>query len=71
MNLEKIFIKNKIYRKIEDCNTWDEIIDIITSEMNKFKDLFKRVITEEDILKLTEIKIQNIKHQLYDYRFKK
>ena len=60
LNLEKIFIKNKIYRKIEDCKTWDEIIDTITNEMNKFKDLFKRVITEEDILKLTEIKIKKI-----------
>jgi len=60
LNLEKIFIENKIYRKIEDCDTWDLIIHTISNEMNKYKAFFTKSITSEDILKLTEIKIKKI-----------
>ena len=60
LNLEKIFIEKRIYRKIEECDTWKLIIEIITQEMNKYKSQFNKSITEEDILKLTEIKIKKI-----------
>lgn len=59
-SLEKIFIENRIYRNIEECETFEEVIDTIWRGMNKFKKLFKRELNENDILRLTEIKIKRI-----------
>ncbi len=59
-SLEKIFIEKRIYRDIEECETFEAVIDTIFKGMNKFKKLFRREITEDDILKLTEIKIKRI-----------
>jgi topoisomerase-4 subunit A len=59
-SLEKIFIENRIYRDIEECETFEDVIDIIWRGMNKFKKLFIRDLNEDDILKLTEIKIKRI-----------
>jgi len=60
MNLEKIFIENKIYRKIEDCSSWDFVINIITKNIKLFESSLSSEITEKDILDLTEIKIKRI-----------
>jgi topoisomerase-4 subunit A len=59
-SLEKIFIENKIYRDIEECETFEDVIDTIWRGMNKFKKLFIRDLNEDDILRLTEIKIKRI-----------
>ncbi len=59
-SLEKIFIENKIYRKIEDCETWEAVIKAIDKGLTPFKKQLKRQVTEEDIVKLTEIKIKRI-----------
>ncbi len=59
-SLEKIFIEKRIYRDIEECETFEDVIDTIWRGMNKFRKLFRRDLTEEDILKLTEIKIKRI-----------
>lgn len=59
-SLEKIFIENKIYRDIEECETWPAVIQAIDLGLEPFKPLLKRVITQEDIVKLTEIKIKRI-----------
>jgi len=59
-SLEKIFIENRIYIKIEECETWDSIISTIDEGLNPFKHLLKRDVTREDITKLTEIKIKRI-----------
>jgi topoisomerase-4 subunit A len=59
-SLEKIFIEKRIYRKIEQCETWEEVIQAIANGLNHYKKLFHREITEEDIVKLTEIKIKRI-----------
>ncbi len=58
--LEKVFIEKRIYRDIEECETFEEVIDAIWRGMNKFKKQFLREINEDDILKLTEIKIKRI-----------
>ena len=58
--LEKIFIENKIYRDIEDCDTWDLIIETILLKLKPFIKLLERKITTEDVTKLTEIKIKKI-----------
>ncbi|MEM8894671.1 MAG: DNA gyrase/topoisomerase IV subunit A [Bacteroidota bacterium] len=59
-SLEKIFIENRIYRDIEECETWEAVIETIDNGLEPFKKDFYREITEEDIVRLTEIKIKRI-----------
>ncbi len=59
-SLEKIFIEKRIYRDIEECETWDSVIETIDKGLEPYKKLFLRDITREDITKLTEIKIKRI-----------
>jgi topoisomerase-4 subunit A len=59
-SLEKIFIENRIYRDIEECETWDAVIKTIDTGLQPFKKQFYREITEEDIVRLTDIKIKRI-----------
>lgn len=59
-SLEKIFIENRIYRDIEECETWEAVIEAIDKGLKPFKKLLKRDVTEEDIVRLTEIKIKRI-----------
>jgi len=59
-SLEKIFIENKIYRHIEECESWEEILTMIDTKIKPFKKLLKREVTMEDIAKLPEIKIKRI-----------
>ncbi len=59
-SLEKIFIEKRIYRDIEEAETFEDVILRIDKGLQPYKKLFKRTITQEDILKLTEIKIKRI-----------
>ncbi|MCZ2130870.1 MAG: DNA gyrase/topoisomerase IV subunit A [Bacteroidia bacterium] len=59
-SLEKIFIEERIYRDIEECETWEEIIQTIDKGLEPFKPKLKRDVTAEDIAKLTEIRIKRI-----------
>ncbi len=59
-SLEKIFIENRIYNNIEECETWEAIIKTIDKGLDPFKESLKREVTREDITKLTEIKIKRI-----------
>jgi topoisomerase-4 subunit A len=59
-SLEKIFIENKIYRSIEDCETWESVITTIDAGLEPYKPQFYRAITTDDIVRLTEIKIKRI-----------
>jgi topoisomerase IV subunit A len=59
-SLEKIFIENRIYITIEDCETWESVIETIDKGLEPFKKLLRREVTRDDIAKLTEIKIKRI-----------
>ena len=59
-SLEKIFIENRIYLRIEECETWECVIETIDQGLEPFKKLLQRTVTEDDILRLTEIKIKRI-----------
>jgi topoisomerase-4 subunit A len=59
-SLEKIFIENRIYRKIEECETFEAVIATIDKALKPHRKLFYRDITEDDIIRLTEIKIKRI-----------
>ena len=59
-SLEKIFIENRIYRNIEECETWEAVIETIDNSLDPYKAQFYRPINKEDIVRLTEIKIKRI-----------
>jgi topoisomerase-4 subunit A len=59
-SLEKIFIENRIYRDIEECETWDAVIKAIDDGLKPFIKHLKREVTHDDIVRLTEIKIKRI-----------
>ena len=59
-SLEKIFIEKRIYRNIEEAETWEEVIETIDKGLKPYKKLFKREITVDDITRLTEIRIKRI-----------
>ena len=59
-SLERIFIENRIYHKIEELDNWKEIIITIHTELKPYTKHLLRAVTDEDIEKLTEIKIKKI-----------
>jgi topoisomerase-4 subunit A len=59
-SLEKIFIEKRIYRDIEEATSWDAVIGAIWKGLRPYLVLLKREVTEEDINRLTEIRIKRI-----------
>ncbi len=59
-SLEKIFIENRIYRDIEECTTWEAVLEAIDKGLEPYKNLFYREITTDDLVRLTEIRIKRI-----------
>lgn len=59
-SLERIFIENRIYHKIEEVKTWEEVIKTIDEGLKPHTKHLFREVTEEDIVKLTEIRIKRI-----------
>jgi topoisomerase-4 subunit A len=60
LSLERIFIENRIYRLIEEEETWEGVIRAIDEGLKPFTKHLKRAVTEEDIVRLTEIRIKRI-----------
>ena len=60
LSLEIIFISNRIYRKIEELSSWESIISTIKTSLDPFTKQLKKNITEEDIARLTDLKIKRI-----------
>jgi topoisomerase-4 subunit A len=56
--LEKIFIENKVYQRLERANSWEEVHQEVRKGMAKF--LGSLTLSDEDIARLTEIKIKRI-----------
>lgn len=59
-SLEKIFIEKRIYRDIEEAESWEEVIETIDKGLKPHKKKFYREITRDDIIRLTEIRIKRI-----------
>jgi len=59
-SLERIFIENRIYRDIEEEETWEGVISAIDKGLKPYIKHLKRDVTEEDIARLTEIRIKRI-----------
>ncbi len=58
--LEKIFIEKRIYRSIEDKESWGAVLNAINKGLEPFIKALKKEINEDDIIRLTEIKIKRI-----------
>jgi topoisomerase-4 subunit A len=59
-SLERIFIENRIYRDIEEADSWEGVIEAIDEGLKPFIKHLKREVTRDDIIRLTEIKIKKI-----------
>ncbi len=59
-SLEKIFIEKRIYRRIEECETWEAVIEEIWIGLKPYLGMLRREVTDDDIVRLTEIKIKRI-----------
>ena len=59
-SLERIFIENRIYRDIEEVSTWEGVLKAIDDGLKPFTKNLKRAVIEEDLVRLTEIRIKRI-----------
>lgn len=59
-SLERIFIEERIYRRIEKSKTWENVLEEIRAGLDPFLERLKREVTDEDITRLTEIRIKRI-----------
>ena len=60
VSLEKIFIEKRIYRDIEECETWEDVLTTIEEGLKPYRKKLPREITRADVIKLTDIKIKRI-----------
>jgi len=59
-SLERIFIEERIYRNIEKSKTWESVLAEIRGGLKPFLNQLRREVTEEDIVRLTDIRIKRI-----------
>ncbi|MBA5246359.1 DNA gyrase/topoisomerase IV subunit A [Marnyiella aurantia] len=59
-SLERIFIENRIYHDIEEVKSWEEVLTTIDAGLKPHTAHLLRAVTEEDIVRLTEIRIKRI-----------
>jgi len=59
-SLERIFIEERIYRRIEKSKTWEEVISEIREGLKPFLKQLRRAVIDDDIARLTEIRIKRI-----------
>jgi len=72
-SLEKIFIENRIYRDIEECTSFEQVLEVIETGLRNYvitpsskdkstagKVKLIREITKEDLIHLTDIRIKRI-----------
>ena len=59
-SLERIFIEERIYRRIEKSKTWESVLEEIREGLKPFLKDLRRPVTDEDITRLTEIRIKRI-----------
>jgi len=59
-SLERIFIEERIYRRIEKSRTWESVLKEIREGLKPFVKSLRREIVDDDIARLTEIRIKRI-----------
>ncbi len=58
--LEQIFIEERLYKEIEECPTYEIVVETVDSSLQPFRERLVRDVTVEDIERLLEIKIRRI-----------
>lgn len=67
VSLEKIFIENRIYKELEKSESWEQSLAMIDKKLQPFVKDFIRPVTQDDIVRLTEIKIKKIaKYEIHE-----
>lgn len=59
-SLERIFIEERIYRRIEKSTTWENVLAEIRLGLQPFLKSLRREVSDDDITRLTEIRIKRI-----------
>jgi topoisomerase-4 subunit A len=59
-SLERIFIEERIYRRIEKSKTWESVLSEIREGLQPFVKKLRRPVVDDDIARLTEIRIKRI-----------
>ena len=59
-SLERIFIEKRVYRSIEEQETWEGVLDAIDQGLKPHTAHLKRPVTQDDLARLTEIRIKRI-----------
>jgi topoisomerase-4 subunit A len=59
-SLERIFIENKLYQRIEGAKTREEAYSAVDDGLEPFKHLLRRAVTKDDVVKLTELRFIRI-----------
>jgi topoisomerase IV subunit A len=59
-SLERIFIEERIYRRIEKSKTWESVLEEIREGLKPFVKALRREVVDDDIARLTEIRIKRI-----------
>jgi topoisomerase-4 subunit A len=59
-SLERIFIEERIYRRIEKSKTWENVLEEIREGLKPFLKQLRRAVTDDDLARLTEIRIKRI-----------
>ena len=66
-SLEKIFIENRIYKVLEESESWEQSLTEIEERLQPFVKDFIRPVTREDVIRLTEIRIKKIaKYEIHE-----
>jgi topoisomerase IV subunit A len=58
--LVRIFIENRIYLRIEKCETWVDVLYEIDRGLEPHLSRLRRPVTEEDLVYLTEVRMRRI-----------
>ncbi|MFC1523243.1 DNA topoisomerase IV subunit A [Thermodesulfobacteriota bacterium] len=67
--LEQIFIEERLYKTIEDCKSYKQVLETVDQSLQPFIQDLVRELRKEDIERLLEIKIKRISQ--YDINKKK
>jgi topoisomerase-4 subunit A len=59
-SLERLFIEERIYRRIEKSKTWESVLAEIREGLKPFLKQLRRPVINDDLVRLTEIKIKRI-----------
>ncbi len=59
-SLERIFIEERVYRRIEKSKTWESVLAEIREGLQPFLKQLRRDVTDDDVARLTEIRIKRI-----------